>query len=34
MSLLFLAHDVVMARDDSSSFVGRLFVNRLQARAC
>ena len=35
MSLLFLTHDVVMVRDDSSTFVGRLlFVNRLQAHVC
>ena len=35
MSLLFLTHDVVMVRDDSSTFVGRLlFVNRLQAHMC
>ena len=31
MSLLLLTHDVVMVRDDSSTFVGRLFVSRLQA---
>ena len=34
MSLLFLTHDVVMVRDDSSTFGGRLFVNRLQDRVC
>ena len=29
-----LTHDVIMVWDDSSTFVGRLFVNRLQARVC
>ena len=34
MSQLFLTHDVVMVRDDSSTLVSRLFANRLQARMC
>jgi len=31
MSLLFLTHNLVMIRDGSPTFVGRLFVNRLPA---